>query len=355
MAGAQENVELTSLPVSVGINGFGPLGRAILFASFAEPRLEVTAINDFSMGVDYIAYMIQSDSPLSPGEKATITVVGEFICIRGKEKIRVTQKHDLVDVAWRDAGVSYVVDCTGLNSTRERCWGHINAGARGVVIAGHSSDALTVVTGVNDTELKKVQPIICAGTPIAVALGPLIRLLHLHFGLEEATYTAVHNVRPAEPTAGRWQNLDDWRQTRATTDTILLCKQTDKMSFSKLMPALSERISGSVFQVPITRGCAIDMTLRFSHPVAKESLDCVLTQAAMGTLKDCLTVSKKDLVSRDVPPDGRLYYDVQSSQCLRDGELHKLLLWFELDGSYARRVLHLIPLMHKMSVGEGNT
>ncbi|RNF26309.1 putative glyceraldehyde-3-phosphate dehydrogenase [Trypanosoma conorhini] len=342
-----------AMPVCVGINGFGPVGQAVLFSSFTEPTVKVVAINDASMNIDYIAYLLQRESPLSAADRASVVVVGEFICIQGSHKIRVSQKHDLVDIAWQDVGVHYVVECTGLSSTRERCWGHVTGGAKGVVIAGQSADAPTLILGANDAEFKKVCPVVCAGLPVAVALVPLIRFMHEQYGIDECSYTAIHGMRSAELTAGRSKNPQDWRQTRVSLDSIVPYIHTGNKTMERVLPGLVGRISGSAFQVPVTKGCAVDMLVRLSQPVPKEVLDEALKEAATGRLSGVFVYSNEDFVSRDCVPNGKLYYDAKTSHSIREGEAHKLLLWFDLDGGYAKRILSLLVFLHQMGDSDG--
>lgn len=337
-----------AMPVFIGINGFGPMGRLIFFLSLTDPLVNVVAINDASMSIDYIAYLVQNEGSFSAEDRASVRVVGEYLSVQRNRQIRVSQKHDLVEIAWRDVGVDYVVECTGLSSTRERCWGHIAGGAKGVVIAGQSADAPTVIMGTNETELKRSYPIVCAGAPIAVALTPLIRLLHEHYGVEECSYTAIHGTRSVELTAGRSTNFQDWRQTRAGMDAIVPYSHTGGKTMEKVLPALLERISGSAFQVPVTKGCAVDMLVQLVQPVLKEGLDEALKKAASGRLNEVMFYSNNDLISRDCIPDGKLHYDATSSYALRDGKTHKLLLWFDLDGSYAKRLLSLVVFLHQL-------
>ncbi|ESS63428.1 glyceraldehyde-3-phosphate dehydrogenase [Trypanosoma cruzi Dm28c] len=341
------------LPVCVGINGFGPIGQAVLFSSFTDPLVSVVAINDASMSIDYIAYLLRRESSLSAGDRASVLVVGEFICIQGSQKIRVSHKHDLVEIAWRDVGVQYVVECTGLSSTRERCWGHVAGGAKGVIVAGQSADAPTLIAGANDEELKSACSVLCAGSPVAVALAPLIRLLHEQYGLEECSYTAIHGMRPVELTAGRSKNPQDWRQTRVSIDNIVPYIDNGKKTMDKIFPGLVGRISGTAFQVPVKKGCAVDMLVRLSQPVSKEMLDQALKEAASGRLNGVLSYSKEDLISCDCVPNGKLCYDATGSYSLRDGEAQKLLLWFDIDGGYAKRLLSLVVLLHQMGFSDG--
>ncbi|RNF11461.1 putative glyceraldehyde-3-phosphate dehydrogenase [Trypanosoma rangeli] len=329
------------MPVCVGINGFGSIGKAVLFSSFTEPTVKVVAINDASMSIAYIAYLLQRESPLSAEDRASVVVVGEFICIQGSHKIRVSQKHDLVDIAWQDAGVHYVVECTGLSFTRERCWGHVTGGAKGVIIAGQSADAPVLILGANEADFK-VCPVVCAGLPVAVALAPLIRFLHDQYGIEEFSYTVIHGLRPAEITAGRSKNPQDWRQTRVDIGDIVPYIHTGEKTMDKVFPALVGRISGSAFQVPVTRGCAVDVLVRLRQPVSKELLDETLKGVATGRLSEVFLYLNEDFISRDCMPNGKLYYDAASSHALREGEAHKLLLWVDLDGSYAKRLLSLV-------------
>ncbi|KAH9601866.1 Glyceraldehyde 3-phosphate dehydrogenase [Trypanosoma melophagium] len=338
-----------TMPISVGINGFGEVGQAILFSSFTDPLVNVVAINDASVSIDYMAYLLRHESPLSVEEKSSVMVVGDYLCLQGNYKIRVTQKHDLVEIGWHDAGVAYVLECTGLNSTQERCWGHITGGAHGVIIAGQSADAPTVVMGVNEMNLKRAHPVVSAGSPIAVALAPLIRILHEQYKIEECSYTALHGVQKTDSVMGRSKNPREWRQRRSALDAIVPCTQTGKKTIEKIMPTLAEYISGSAFQVPVVKGCAIDMIVRFAQPVSKEVLDAVIKEAAAGRLSEALLYSEEDLINRDCMPNGKLYYDATSSQCLRDGSAHKLLLWFDIDGSYAKRILSLVPFLQKLS------
>ncbi|ORC91980.1 glyceraldehyde-3-phosphate dehydrogenase [Trypanosoma theileri] len=339
-----------TMPIGVGINGFGDIGQSVLFSSFTDPLVNVVAINDASMNIEYMAYLLRHESPLSVEEKSSVVVVGEYICIHGNRKIRVTQKHDLAEIGWHDAGVIYVLECTGLNSTQERCWGHITGGAHGVIIAGQSADAPTVVLGVNEMNMKKTHPVVCAGSPIAVALAPLIRILHEQYMIDECSYTALHGIQKGDSVMGKSKNPQEWRQKRSALDAIIPCTQTGKKTMEKIMPTLAEYISGSAFQVPVVKGCAIDMIVRFAQPVSKEVLDTTLKEAASGRLSEALLYSEEDLINRDCLPNGKLYYDAISSQCLRDGSAHKLLLWFDIEGSYAKRILSLVPFLQKLGV-----
>lgn len=325
--------------IAIGINGFGRVGRAVLIASLSNPAVRVTAINDPFVSAEYAAYLLKHDSGFS-GFRGTIEKKKDGIIVDGNI-IAVTQKSDPTTIPWGESRVVYVVECSGVHTTHDRAGAHLAGGASRVIITAPSSDAHTLVGGVNMESFKGGMQVISAGSCTGIALAPILRFLHENYGLDECSFTSIHAVTSSQKVVDGVQGKE-WRSARSAMNNIIPHSCGAMKTLQKALPQLANRVIGSSLRVPVQNGCALDVTVRLSSGVSKEALDVAFQQAnESARYTKYITFSSEEMVSSDVGASGEVIYDSKASAALSN-TTHKLLFWYNHEQGYARRVLDLI-------------
>jgi glyceraldehyde 3-phosphate dehydrogenase len=326
--------------VTIGINGFGRVGRAVLIASLSNPAVRVTAINDPFISAEYAAYLVKHDSSTG-GFKGSVEAKKDAIVVDGCT-IAVTQKSDPSSVPWGDSHVTYVIECSGVHTTHDRAGAHLAGGASRVVIAAPSSDAVTLVQGVNADSMKPSTQVISAGSCTGMAVCPILRFLGERFGVDECTFTAIHAVTPTQKVVDGAQGKE-WRSARSAMTNIIPHSTGAGKTIQKVLPQLANKVLGTSLRVPVQNGCALDITVRLTNGVSKEALDLAIQEASQpgSTFHGLLAFSSEDLVSSDVSTSAASIYDAKASVSL-SSTTHKLLWWYSHELGYAQRLLQLI-------------
>jgi glyceraldehyde 3-phosphate dehydrogenase len=326
--------------VTIGINGFGRVGRAVLIASLSNPAVRVTAINDPFISAEYAAYLVKHDSTHG-GFGGSVEAKKDAIVVDGSTII-VTQKSDPASVPWGESRVTYVVECSGVHTTHDRAGAHLAGGALRVVIAAPSSDATTIVQGVNADAMKPSTQVISAGSCTGMVLCPILRLLGERFGIEECTYTSIHAMTPTQKVVDGAHGKE-WRSARSATTNIIPHSSGASKTVQKALPHLANKVVGTSLRVPVQNGCALDITVRLTHGVSKEGLDLVIQEATQpgGAFHGLLAFTSDELVSSDVSSTASAIYDSKASVSLNT-TTHKLLWWYSHEIGYAHRLLQLI-------------
>lgn len=327
--------------VAIGINGFGRVGRSILSAALQSTAVRVTAINDPFVNSEYAAHLLKHD-PAFRGMKMLIEVRKDAIVVDGAV-INISQKSDCASIPWGDSRVTYVVECSGVHTTHDRAGAHLAGGASRVVITAPSSDAHTIIAGVNSDSFKNHMQVISAGSCTGLALGPVLRFLHERYGLEECTFTAIHAITSSQKAVDGMQ-AKEWRAARNASENIIPHSTGAMKTLQKAMPQLAERVTGTALRVPVTNGCALDITVRLASGVSKEGLDIAISEASATASKyhGLIAFTDEEIVSADVGiAGGAALYDSKASVSLSP-KTHKLLLWYSHELGYASRVLNLI-------------
>lgn len=334
------------MTVLLGINGFGPIGRSVFYASLYDPNVSIVAINDTGATTEYIAFLMEHEVP--PQHQIPVKAVAaneNTIMVNGVHRIEVTHFHECSEIKWSNSLVSVVLECSGLLSTRKRSWGHIVGGAGAVVIASQSADAPLVINGINDSIIDKAMPVICAGHIVTGAIAPVIDLFSKSIGLEEVSFTSITSPQAVEPAAGRTNDPLEWRQARLASSSVVAPHRDPGIStLLKAFPQIGGRITGSSFQIPARTGCTVDLTLRTSKAMSKEQLDQFMMNAAAHKVYG-LTLEHRPqevaYISSDTVGTHKILYDQSSSQTTENGLTHKLILWVNLENNLAYRLLSL--------------
>ena len=186
--------------IKIGINGFGRIGRFVFRIAMTKSNIDVVGINDI-IDVDYMAYMLKYDS--THGQfKGTVEVKDGKLIVNGKS-IRVTAERNPADLKWNEVGAEYVVESTGLFLTKEKAQGHLDAGAKKVVMSAPSKDDTPMfVMGVNNKSYKKDMNFVSNASCTTNCLAPVAKVLHDNYGILEGLMTTVHATTATQKTVG---------------------------------------------------------------------------------------------------------------------------------------------------------
>ncbi|MFQ5876231.1 MAG: type I glyceraldehyde-3-phosphate dehydrogenase [Acidobacteriota bacterium] len=339
------------MAVTVGLMGFGRIGRNIFRILHRRDDIQVVAISDIA---DHAAleYLLRFDTvfgrfpdPVSL-ENGTMRV--------GGRTVRMLSGREPGEVDWKGLGVEYVVEATARYRSRPELERHLEAGAGHVVLCAPPLDEpdITVIFGVNEDRVGREHRILSNGSCTANAAGPVVRTLHEAFGVRQGFLTAVHaytnDQRLADVPAA------DLRRSRAAAENIIPTDTRAHEMLMSVMPALAGRLGGIAMNVPIRDGSVADLVLQLETPAAPGALNGRVREAAAGPLEGILAYEEAPIVSSDVigsPHSG--VFDALATQCLGE-DLVRVLVWFDNGWGYAQRAVDLIArLAGAPPAGEG--
>jgi len=327
--------------VKVGINGFGRIGRLVLRASL-EKGVEVVAVNDPFIGVDYMVYMFQYDS--THGRfKGTITAGSDHVVVNGK-KIMVFSERDPKAIPWGKAGVDYVVESTGVFTTVEKASAHLEGGAKRVIISAPSADAPMFVCGVNLDKYDPSMKVVSNASCTTNCLAPLAKIVHENWGIVEGLMTTVHATTATQKTVdGPSGKL--WRDGRGAAQNIIPAATGAAKAVGKVIPDLNGKLTGMAFRVPVANVSVVDLTVRLAKPATYDEIKAKVKQAAEGPMKGIMGYTEDQVVSTDFIGDCQSsIFDAAAGIPLNDNFV-KLISWYDNEYGYSCRVNDLIKYM----------
>jgi len=331
------------MSIKVGINGFGRIGRLVLKSALARPDVTVVGINDPFLDPEYMVYLLKYDS--THGHyKGTVEARDKKLIVDGRE-IAVFTCREPQTIPWGEVGADYVVESTGVFLTVEKCRLHIQAGAKKVVITAPSPDAQIYVMGVNHTKYTKDVDVVSNASCTTNCLAPLAKVIHENFGLVEGLMTTVHAITATQKTVDG-PSGKDWRAGRTASTNIIPASTGAAKAVTKVLPELTNRLTGMSFRVPVDDVSVVDLTCRLEKPASYAQIIQVIKDAAAGPLKGILGWTEDEVVSNDMKGDKRSsIVDVKSGISLNDNFV-KLISWYDNEVGYSERVVDLI---HHMS------
>ena len=281
--------------IKVGINGFGRIGRMVFRASVARDDMEVVAINDL-LEVDYLAYMLKYDSVHGRFQGEVSTRDGKLI-VNGKE-IRVTAETDPSKLAWGDVGADVVVESTGIFLTSESAQGHIDAGAKKVVMSAPSKDDTRMfVMGVNDDSYDG-EVFVSNASCTTNCLAPIAKVLNDNFGIKRGLMTTVHAATATQKTVDG-PSKKDWRGGRGILENIIPSSTGAAKAVGKVIPELNGKLTGMAFRVPTSDVSAVDLTVELDKEASYEDICKVMKETSEGSMKGILGYTEDKVVATD--------------------------------------------------------
>ena len=332
--------------IKVGINGFGRIGRLVFRAIQEKKNVQVVGINDL-LDVDYIAYMLKYDT--IHGEfNGSIEVKDGKLVVNGNE-IRITSERNPADLKWDAVGAEYIVESTGLFLSKESAKGHIDAGAKYVVMSAPSKDDTPMfVMGVNQDKYVKGEQFVSNASCTTNCLAPLAKVLHDNFGILEGLMTTVHSVTATQKTVDG-PSAKDWRGGRAASGNIIPSSTGAAKAVGKVIPELNGKLTGMSLRVPTLDVSVVDLTVRLEKETTYENICKVMKEASEGELKGILGYTDEAVVSSDFIGDARTsIFDVDAGIQLSPTFV-KVVAWYDNEWGYSSKVVELIEHMAKVN------
>ena len=331
--------------IKVGINGFGRIGRLVMRSSLERENVDVVAINDPFIDLEYMRYMLQYDTIHGKLNKE-IEVLEDGLLIDGK-KVLVYNCKEPSEIPWKDAGAEYVVESSGVFTLTEQAKAHMVGGAKKVVISAPSKDAPMFVMGVNHNTYTKDMEVVSNASCTTNCLAPLAKVVNDAFGIEEGLMTTVHSVTATQKTVDG-PSKKDWRGGRAATYNIIPSSTGAAKAVGKVIPELNGKLTGMSLRVPTLDVSVVDLTCRLKTPATYDDIVKKVKEACDGELKGIMDYTEDAVVSSDFIHDPHIsIFDVKAGIALSDTFV-KLVAWYDNEWGYSCKLLDLVEHMSKV-------
>jgi glyceraldehyde 3-phosphate dehydrogenase len=328
--------------IKVGINGFGRIGRLVFRAAMKQSNVEVVGINDL-IGVDYMAYMLKFDSVHGRFDGEVSVKDGKLV-VNGNE-IRVSAERNPADLKWNEVNAEYVVESTGLFLTKESAQGHLDAGAKKVVMSAPSKDDTPMfVMGVNNTSYSNDMDMVSNASCTTNCLAPIAKVLNDNYGITEGLMTTVHAMTATQKTVDG-PSMKDWRGGRAASLNIIPSSTGAAKAVGKVIPELNGKLTGMAFRVPTGNVSVVDLTCKLAKGASYEDIKAAMKSASENELKGVLGYTEEAVVSQDfVGETCTSYFDADAGISLNDNFV-KVVSWYDNEMGYSTKVVELVQYM----------
>lgn len=337
------------MTVRVGINGFGRIGRNFYRALLAQQEqgtadIEVVAVNDLTDNAS-LAHLLKFDSILGrlPHD---VSLEGDDTIVVGSKKIKALEvKEGPAALPWGDLGVDVVVESTGIFTNAAKAKGHLDAGAKKVIISAPATDEdITIVLGVNDDKYDGSQNIISNASCTTNCLGPIAKVLNDEFGIVKGLMTTIHAYTQD-------QNLQDGphkdlRRARAAALNIVPTSTGAAKAIGLVLPELKGKLDGYALRVPIPTGSVTDLTAELKKSATADEINAAMKAAAEGPMKGILKYYDAPIVSSDIVTDPHSsIFDSGLTKVIEDQA--KVVSWYDNEWGYSNRLVDLVALVGK--------
>ncbi|NQT33564.1 type I glyceraldehyde-3-phosphate dehydrogenase [bacterium] len=333
------------MSITIGINGFGRVGRLVFREMTRRGGFEIAAINDLT-DAKTLAYLLKYDSVHRryPGE---IAVDGDFIIVDGK-RIRVYAERDPKNLPWKKLKIDFVIESTGVFRTRDQCSMHLDAGAGKVLLTVPAKDQIdaTIVLGVNDDMLKPEHKIISNASCTTNCISPMAKVLHDNFGIERGLMNTIHGYTNDQRLLDFPHN--DLRRARAAALSLIPTTTGAAKTVGVIIPDLRGKMDGFAIRVPIPDGSIIDLTAELSRDTTVDEINGAFKKATEGDLKGILQYSVDPIVSADIVGNPHsCIFDAPLTMVI-GMRLIKVIGWYDNEYGYSCRVVDLIEKAVKL-------
>ncbi len=324
--------------IKIGINGFGRIGRLAFRIATQRENVQVVGINDL-LDVDYLAYMLKYDSVHGRFD-GTVEVKDGKLIVNGNE-VRISAERNPEDLKWDEIGAEYVIEATGLFTTKDKAAMHLKAGAKKVIISAPSADAPMFVMGVNHKELTAEENIFSNASCTTNCLAPIAKVLHDNFEITDGLMTTIHATTATQKTVDG-PSLKDWRGGRAAIHNIIPSSTGAAKAVGKVIPSLNGKLTGMAFRVPTMDVSVVDLTVNLGKSVTYEEVCKAMKDASEGELKGVLGYTEELVVSQDFVGETRTsVFDAKAGIALTDTFV-KVVSWYDNEYGYSTKIVDLL-------------
>jgi len=327
----------------VGINGFGRIGRLSFRAALSHHDIDVVAINEPFMDVEYMVYNLKYDSVHGPFEGSVHKKDDKTIVVNDKE-IHVFAEKDPANIPWGSQGVICVVESSGVFTDATKASAHLKGGAKKVVISAPSANAPMFVMGCNESKYNPdTDHVISNASCTTNCLAPMAKVLHSTWGIEEGLMSTIHaatatqNVVDAPSKGGK-----DWRAGRCALNNIIPSSTGAAKAVGEVIPELKGKLTGMAFRVPTVDVSVVDLTVRLSKPATYEEIKARFKEVSVGELKGIIAYTDDEVVSMDFRGNkSSCIFDARAGIALNNNFV-KLVAWYDNEWGYSHRLIDLV-------------
>ncbi len=330
------------MPIKVGINGFGRIGRNVVRASLGNPEIEFVAVNDIT-DPKTLAYLLKYDSILG-NLSQEVTHTDNSISVGGRS-FKVFKVKDPAELDWSSVGAEIVVESTGLFTKGSEARKHLRGTVKKVIITAPATEEdLTIVLGVNDKAYDPARHNVISNASCTTnCLAPVAKVLQDTFGIVHGTMTTIHSYTNDQ------KLLDlphkDLRRARAAALSMIPTSTGAAKALQLVIPELKGKLDGYAMRVPTPNVSVVDLTVTTAKPATKESVNAALKSAADGPMKGILAYSTEDLVSVDFRGNSNSSIVDAGFTRVVAGNCVQVLAWYDNEWGYSCRVRDLIKFL----------
>ena len=346
--------------MKVGINGMGRIGRLALRAAMgaaerqtddprAGNRLEVVHLNEIKGGIAATAHLLAFDT-VQGKWRENIRAADDTSLLIGDRTLSFSTHATAADIPWGDLGVDLVLECTGKFLTPETLQGHLDRGAKRVIVAApvKVGDVLNIVVGVNHTLYDPAKNhIVTAASCTTNCLAPVVKVVHENLGIRHGQITTIHN--PTNTNLVVDAPHKDLRRARSAMESLAPTSTGSATAIALIYPELKGKLNGHAVRAPVLNASLTDCVFELNRVTSAEEVNALFASAARGSLAGILGYEERPLVSADYARDTRSSIVDALSTMVTDGTLLKVYAWYDNEMAYACRMVDLA--CHMESVG----
>lgn len=332
------------MAINIGINGFGRIGRNVFRIIAESDDIQVTYINDLIPPAT-AAHLLKYDS-VTGRFNGTVEATDTAIIVNGRT-IPVSAEKSPANLKWGDKGVDMVLESTGVFRSRDGIQGHLEAGAKKVLLSVPSKSAsdvdATIVMGVNSDTLTPDAKIISNASCTTNCLAPLAKVLNDSFGIEQGLMTTIHSYTNDQVVIDGPHK--DLRRARSAGVNIIPTTTGAAKAVGLVIPSLKGKLNGCAMRVPTQTGSLVDLVVQLQKGTTVEEINAAVKAAAEGELKGILGYTEDEIVLADIVGDPRSsIFDAQSTMAIGDSFV-KVVSWYDNEWGYSNRCVDLFRLM----------
>jgi glyceraldehyde 3-phosphate dehydrogenase len=346
--------------MKVGINGMGRIGRLALRAAMgaaerqsddprAGNRLEVVHLNEIKGGIAATAHLLAFDT-VQGKWRENIRAADDTSLLIGDRTLSFSTHGTAADIPWGDLGVDLVLECTGKFLTPATLQGHLDRGAKRVIVAApvKVGDVLNIVVGVNHTLYDPAKhPIVTAASCTTNCLAPVVKVVHENLGIRHGQITTIHN--PTNTNVVVDAPHKDLRRARSAMESLAPTSTGSATAIALIYPDLKGKLNGHAVRAPVLNASLTDCVFELNRATTAEEVNALFASAARGPLAGILGYEERPLVSADYARDTRSSIVDALSTMVTDDTLLKVYAWYDNEMAYACRMVDLA--CHMESVG----
>ena len=333
------------MSTKIGINGFGRIGRLVFRALVDQGLLgnefEVVAINDL-VPSDNLAYLLKYDSTQGRFNGTVEAPTGDSLVVNGHNIKCLALREGPAALPWGELGVDVVIESTGLFVDKESAEGHLQAGAKKVIISAPAKgEVRTVVLGVNDEQLGPDDHVVSNASCTTNCLAPVVKVVMENFGIVEGLMTTVHSYTATQkPVDG--PSVKDWKGGRGAALNIIPSSTGAAKAVGLVLPEVQGKLTGMAFRVPTPTVSVVDLTVKTEKATSYEEICAKMKEAAESSLSGILEYTEDEVVSTDfIHCAASSIFDAGSGIGLSD-TFFKLISWYDNEWGYSNRCVDLL-------------